>query len=117
MPDAPEENDENDSFQVPPVKSDANRDQKNRGKNEAPAKPFEESAIAVGADHSREMVTHCAKCGHEKVNVLRPPAYLRQQEHRHQKQWRSAVENPVAASVEHPGRLFRSGAERNRTQL
>ena len=107
MPDAPEENDENDPFQVPPGKKRRKQRLKNRRKNEAPAKPFEQSAIAVGADHSREMVAHCAKCGHENVNVLRAPARLRQQEHRHEKKRRPDVKNQVAPTVENPQRLFR----------
>jgi hypothetical protein len=84
MPDAPEENNENDSFQVPPGKSNADCDQKDRRENKTPTKPFEERTVTVGPDHSREMVPCGAEGGHEKVNVLRAPARLCQSEHRHQ---------------------------------
>ena len=84
MPDTPKEDHQNDSFQIPPGKSNADCDQKDRRENESPTKPFEERTVAVGADHSREMVAGGAERCHENVNVLRAPARLGQREHRHQ---------------------------------
>ena len=102
MPDAPEENDQHDSFQIPQGESGADREQKNWGKNEAPAKTFEERAVAVGADHSRQMVSHRAERGHEKINVLCAPARLREREHRHEQQRRPDVENEIAPTIQNP---------------
>ena len=81
MPDAPEENDEHDSFQIPPRESDADRSEKNRRENKAPPETFEKRAIAVGANHSRHVVAHRAKGCDEKINVLRAPPRLCQREH------------------------------------
>src|SRR5262249_28310594 len=77
MPDAPEENYQNYAFEVPPVKSDANREQKNWRDDKAPPKASEQGAVTVRADHSRQMVAHCAERSDENVNVLCAPARLR----------------------------------------
>src|SRR4030095_6423272 len=61
-PNAPEKRDEHDSFEVPNGKGRADDNQKNRRKNEAPLEALEQRAIAVSANHSRQMVAHCAEC-------------------------------------------------------
>src|SRR5438552_3374104 len=44
VPDAPEENDQQNSFQVPPKERDTSYEQKQRRENETPFKAFEQSA-------------------------------------------------------------------------
>src|SRR5438046_3792573 len=117
MPDTPEEDNEKNSFYVPPVKSHANQQQKNRRENKTPPKAFEQGAITISSDHSREMVAHCAKRGDKNVNVLCAPARLRQQEHRHQKKRRPDVKNQVAPAVENPQCLFRCSFRHSRNSL
>ena len=117
MPDAPEENDQHDSFQIPQGESDADREQKNRGKNEAPAKTFEERAVAVGADHSWQMVSRCAEGGHENINVLCAPARLCQREKGHEQQWRPDVKNEIAPTIQNPQIPFRNRRRNGRDGL
>src|SRR5690242_2400917 len=99
MPDPPKENDENESFQVPPGKGYADSEKKDRRENEAPLKALEERAISVGTDHSWQMVTSRAKCCHEDVDILCAPARLRQSEHRHQQQWCANVKNQITPAT------------------
>src|ERR1700720_1663543 len=102
MPDAPKENNQDDSLQVPPVERDAGHQEKERGKNEAPAEALEQGAVAVCSDHSREVMSHRAESGDEKVNVLWAPARLREREHGQNEQWRADVKNQVAPAVQDP---------------
>src|SRR6266478_3735391 len=74
MPNAPEENDQQDSFEVPPEESRANYKKKQRGKNKTPFKAFEQCAIAIGPDHPRQVMSHGAKCSDKQIDVLRAPA-------------------------------------------
>jgi len=109
VPDTPEENDQNYSLEVPPVESDANREQKNRREDKAPLKASEQSTVAVRADHPRQMMADCTECTHEKVNVLCAPARLRQHKHWQQKQRRPDVKKQVAPAVENPKCFSRRG--------
>src|SRR5262249_9823885 len=53
VPDAPEENHQQNSFEVPPEKSHAYSEQKQRRENEAPLEAFEQGPITVSAYHAR----------------------------------------------------------------
>ena len=61
MPDAPEENDQHKALQIPEGETDADSKEKDRRKDEPPAKSLEQRLIAIGAHHSREMVAHGPK--------------------------------------------------------
>src|SRR6184192_2509473 len=102
MPNAPEENDQQDSFEVPPEESRANYKKKQRGKNKTPFKAFEQCAIAIGPDHPRQVMSHGAKCSDKQIDVLRAPARLGQRKDRHQQQRRADVENQVPPRIEYP---------------
>jgi hypothetical protein len=95
----PNKCDQHDSFEVPNGKGRADDNQKNRRKNEAPLEALEQRTIAVGANHSRQMVAHCAECSDEKINVLRTPTRLCQQEDRQNHQRRADVQDQVAPTV------------------
>jgi hypothetical protein len=84
VPNAPEKNYQENAFEVPPEKSDAHCQQKQRRQNEAPLEAFEQCPIAVGADHSRQVMTHCAEGSDKEINVLRTPLRLGQREGRYQ---------------------------------
>ncbi|PYJ77068.1 MAG: hypothetical protein DME69_11710 [Verrucomicrobia bacterium] len=84
MPNAPEKNDKHDSFQVPPEKGRADREQKERRQNKAPFEPIEQSAIAIGADHPWQVMAHCTERRDEEINVLWAPARLSQRKNRQQ---------------------------------
>src|SRR6267143_1510728 len=60
------------------------------------------NAVAVSANHSRQMVAHCAKCSDEKINVLRTPTRLCEQENRQNHQRRADVQDQVAPTVQNP---------------
>src|SRR5262249_940039 len=70
VPDAPEKDDKQNSFQVPPKESCANRKQKQRRENKAPFKAIEQSPIAIGADHPRQVMSHRTECRDEEINIL-----------------------------------------------
>src|SRR6266480_3400446 len=99
MPNAPEKNDEHDSFEVPPEKGHADRQQKQRCQNKAPFEAVEQRAIAIGAYHSRQVMSHRAKRRDEEINVLRTPARLGKRENRKQEQRRADVENQVTPGI------------------
>src|SRR6266702_1018460 len=99
MPNAPEKNDKHDSFQVPPEKGRADREQKERRQNKAPFEAIEQSAIAIGADHPRQVMSHCAERRDEEINILRTPARLRQRKNRQEKKRGTDVENQVTPTV------------------
>src|SRR5262249_16283533 len=84
VPHAPDKRNEHNSLQVPHGKSRADDDQENRRTNETPSETLKQRAIAIGANHSRQMMTHRAKRSDEKINVLRAPEPLRRDENRHQ---------------------------------
>ena len=107
MPHAPEKNDQDDPFEVPPIKRDARPHQKHRRENESPAKALEQRAVAIRADHSRQVMPHRAERGHEHVNVLRAPTRLRQSKNRHEQQRRADIQNQVAPTVQDPEVPFR----------
>ena len=106
MPDTPEEYNENDPFEVPPVESDAGANQKDRCDYKAPAKSPEQCAVPVGANHPREMMSHCAERGHKNVDVLCTPAGLCEGEHRHEQKRRGDVKNQVPPAVQDPDVRF-----------
>ena len=91
--------------------------QKNRCKNEAPLEALEERTIAVGANHSWQVVTHRAKSSDKKINVFRPPTRLRQDEHRDKQQRRADVENQVAPAIQNPQILSRHRSRNGRDSL
>ena len=99
VPDAPEENDKDNSLQVPPGKRKTDSQQENWRKNESPAKPLKQRAIAISPNHSRQVVAGGAERGHENVDVLRAPTHLRESEHRNQQQRRSDIKNQVAPTA------------------
>src|SRR6266480_7839554 len=99
MPNAPEKNDEDNPLEVPPKKDHADRNEKERRQNKAPFEAIEQSAIAIGADHPRQMMSHCAERRDEEINILRTPARLRQRKNRQEKKWRTDVQNQVTPTV------------------
>jgi len=76
VPDAPEENDQQDSLQVPPEESDTRYEQKKRRENEAPFKAFEQSPITIGAYHARQVMPHRTESRDKEKDVLRTPLGL-----------------------------------------
>ena len=96
MPDAPEENDQQDSFQVPPEKGRADCEKKKRRENKTPFETFEQCAVAIRANHSRQVMSHCAECSDEQIDFLRAPARLGQGKGRNEQQRRADIENQVA---------------------
>ena len=84
MPNAPEENDQQNSFQVPPEEGCTHCEKKQRRENKAPFEALEESAVAVGTDHPGQVVPHCAECSDKEINVLGTPARLGERKRRHQ---------------------------------
>src|SRR5262249_9717828 len=84
VPDAPDKRHEHNSLQVPQRKSRAYDDQKNRRTNETPSETLKERTVAVRPNHSRQVVSHCAKGSNEKVNVFRAPETLCPDENRNQ---------------------------------
>src|SRR6266576_6630242 len=95
MPNAPEKSDEDNPLEVPPKKDHADRNEKERRQNKAPFEAIEQSAIAIGADHPRQMMSHCAERRDEEINILRTPARLGQRKNRYQQKRRADVENQV----------------------
>ena len=102
MPNAPKENDQQDSFEVPPEERRAHCEKKQRRENKTPFEALEQSAVAIRADHSRQVMPHCAKRSDKEINVLRTPARLGQRKDRHQQQRRADVENQVPPRIEYP---------------
>src|SRR6478736_5915361 len=76
VPNAPEENHQENAFQIPPEKSHAHCQQKQRRQNEAPLKAFEQCSIAVRADHAWQVMTHGTESSDKEINVLRTPLGL-----------------------------------------
>src|SRR5204862_6943842 len=74
VPNAPEENDQQNSLQIPPKECGTDGEKKQRRENKAPFEPLEQSAIPIGADHPRQVMSHCAKCRDKERNILRTPA-------------------------------------------
>src|SRR5207249_3327320 len=102
MPNAPKENDQQDSFEVPPEESRAHCKKKQRRKNKTPFEALEQSAVAIRADHSRQVMSHCAECSDKEINVLGTPARLGQRKDWHQHQRSANVENQVPPRIEYP---------------
>jgi len=84
VPNAPEENNQQDAFEVPPKECDTRYQQKQRREDEAPFEAVEQCPITVGANHSRQVMTHRAEGSHEKINVLRTPPRLGQSKRRYE---------------------------------
>src|SRR5262245_19023959 len=102
MPNAPKENHQQNSFQVPPEKSDAHHGQKQRRQNEAPLKALEQGPIAVGAYHAWQVMTHGTERSDKQIDVLRTPLRLGQRESRYQQKWRTDVQDQVPPGTEYP---------------
>src|SRR5437867_9052951 len=100
MPNAPEENDQQNSLQVPPEEGRADREKKQRRENETPFEAFKQCAVAIRADHPWQVMSHCAECSDKEINVLGTPARLGQRKHRHQQQRGADVENKVAPRIQ-----------------
>src|SRR5437016_14661071 len=114
MPDTPEENDQQNSFEVPPKERDTSDEQKQRRQDEAPLETVEQHAIAVSADHTGQVMTHCAERRDKEINVLRTPFRLGQRKGRNQQQRRSNVQNQVAPRVQYPQLRLRPYSIRGR---
>ena len=102
MPNAPKENNEHDSFQVPPIKCDAGDEQEQRRDDEAPTETVEQGAVPIGPNHPRQMMAHRTESGDKQVNVLCAPARLRESENRKQEQRCSDVEDEITPAIEYP---------------
>src|SRR5205809_2549992 len=102
MPHAPEKNDQDNPFEVPPVKCGAGHQQKDRCQDEAPAETVEQGAIAVGTDHSREVMPHGPESSDKKIDVLGTPARLRQREYRQDQQRRTNIKHQVTPAIQDP---------------
>jgi hypothetical protein len=109
VPDSPEKNDQHKALQIPQGETDANDEEKDRGNDEAPAKSFEEGPIAVGAHHARQVVAHSPEGGHEKVNVLRAPAHLRERKQWDQECRGADVKKQIAPAIEDPQVFLEAG--------
>ncbi len=84
MPNAPDKRDQHNALEVPKRKSRANHYEENRRENESPSKTLKQGSIAVRANHTRQVVTHCAESSNKKVNVFRAPESLRSDKDGHQ---------------------------------
>src|SRR5262249_34830575 len=84
VPHAPDKRHKHDSFQIPHGKSSADNDQKDRRTNETPSEALKKRAIAVGSNHPRQMMSHCAERCYEEIDILRAPDALCADEYRHQ---------------------------------
>src|SRR5437868_4838063 len=115
MPNAPKKDDEYNALQVPPGKSDADSEKENRSGDKTPLEPFKKRTIAIGADHSRQVMAHRTERSHEKINVLGAPARLREREHGKKQKRRAYVKDQVAPTAQDPeilaGRLDRNGRD------
>src|SRR4030095_10585026 len=80
VPNAPEENHQKNSLQVPPKESDTSYEQKQRRQNEAPLEALEQGPIPVRAYHARQVMTHGTEGSDKEINVLRTPLGLGQRE-------------------------------------
>ena len=76
MPNAPDKRDQYDAFEIPERKSGANQYKENRRTNEAPSEALKQSAVAIGPNHSRQVMAHCAEGSDKKINVFRSPQSL-----------------------------------------
>ncbi len=65
-------------------------------------KRVEQCAIAVGANHSRQVMTHCAERSDKKINILRTPLGLGQRKRRDQQQRCPDVQDQVPPGVQYP---------------
>ena len=101
MPDAPQKNDHHYRIRldVPQIKADADREEKNRRNNETPSETLEQCAIAVGANHSRQMMAERAEGRDENVNLLCAPACLRDCEQWNDQERRPDIKNQVAPTI------------------
>src|SRR6185437_10807116 len=102
VPDAPDKRHEHNSLEVPHGKSSADDDQKNRRTNKTPSETLKERTVAVRSNHSRQVMSHRAKGGDEKINILRAPETLCTDENRDQQQRCADVKNQVPPTVENP---------------
>src|SRR5262245_36333869 len=102
VPDAPEENYQQNSFKVPPEKSDADYEQKQRRENKAPFEAIEQSPITVGTDHAWQVMPHGTKRSDKQVNVLRTPPCLGQRKRRYEQQRCADVQDQVTPGTEYP---------------
>jgi hypothetical protein len=101
------------AFQVPQGKSRTNHNEENRRANKSPSETLKQSAIAVGANHPRQVVSHCTECRHKEINVFGSPEPLGGYKDRHQQQWRADVKNQVPPTVQNPQITLSSGGCRN----
>src|SRR6185503_17406312 len=88
VPDAPEENHQQNSFEVPPEKSHAYCEEKKRRKNEAPLEAIKQSPVAVRPYHARQVMTHRTEGRDKEINILRTPLRLGQRKGGYQQQRR-----------------------------
>ena len=65
-------------------------------------KRCEQRAVAVGPNHSRQMVTHGAESTHKKKNVLRAPAGLGRRKDRDEKDRRADEEKQIPPTIQNP---------------
>src|SRR4029450_2182967 len=117
VPDAPEENYQQNSFQVPPEEGGTNGEKKQGREDKAPLEAFEQSTIAIGPDHPWQVMPHCAKRRDEKINVLRPPPRLGQGKNRHQQKRGGDVQDEVAPGIEYPQLPLRHAGRRSWNSL
>src|SRR5262245_53332329 len=102
VPHAPEENHQQNSFEVPPEKSHAHREQKQRRENEAPLKALEQRPIAVRAYHARQVMTHGTEGSDKEINVLWTPPRLGKRECGYQEKRCANVQEQVPPGTEYP---------------
>src|SRR5205814_2042757 len=102
MPHTPEENDKDDSFEVPPGEGQTNGKQKNRRQNESPTEAFEKRAVAVGPNHAWQVMAGRAKRRDEEINCLGAPPCLGHSKHGQQKKRRAYVEDEVTPAAQDP---------------
>jgi hypothetical protein len=102
MPNTPEENDQQNSLQIPPKESDTSYEQKQRRENEAPPETLEQSAITVRAYHARQVMTHGTEGSYKEIYVVRTPPRLGQRERGYQQQRGADVQDQVPPGTEYP---------------
>jgi hypothetical protein len=76
MPNSPSHGNKLYRLDIIERRPDTNHQQSERRDNEPRFEPIEERPVAIRTNHTRQVMTHRAEGGDEKVNILRAPSLL-----------------------------------------
>ena len=102
MPDSPGKRDQLDGLNVVDGRPDADSEQRHWSDDKSNFKAIKKRRIAIGADHSWQMMAHRSKSSDKKEDVLRAPPRLRCGENRNQQHWRADKQQQVPPAIEDP---------------